>query len=292
MAQQKIQLRKLRDFSQNISDTFQFIKQELKPLLTAFVLVAGAFMLVSVILSGIYQKEAFGFLDQIQSGGLTSRNVFSFYTPGYFLSLLFSLVAFGAMITVIALYMKLSDENAESPTAADIWRLFGKYFFRIAIFSVLEGILVFVGFIFCLLPGIYFMVVLLPYPFIIVNEDKSIGQTFNRCFELIKENFWNSLGIYIVAGLISSVCSMVIGLVLGIFIGVGSYFSTKEISSTAAIVTSFITILQYFFYLVMFVAIGLQYYNLAELRDGTGLEKRLEGLGSGHNSGTGNEEQY
>ena len=37
----KIQLRKLRDFSQNISDTFQFIKQELKPLLTAFVLVAA-----------------------------------------------------------------------------------------------------------------------------------------------------------------------------------------------------------------------------------------------------------
>ena len=184
------------------------------------------------------------------------------------------------MITVVALYMKLSDENGLSPTAADIWRLFGKYFFRVAIFSLLEGIVVFAGFIFCVLPGIYLMVVLFPYPFVIVNEDKSIGETFSRCFELIKENFWNSLGIYIVAGLISSVCSMVIGLVLGIFIGVGSYFSTKEISSTAAIVTSFVTMLQYFF----------TWYSLWQWVCNTitspnyGMEpvlRRLEDLGSG-----------
>ena len=89
----KIQLRKLRDFSQNISDTFQFIKQELKPLLTAFVLVAGAFMLVSVILSGIYQKEAFGFLMSYNQGGFYQQNgVFVVHT-GLFLSVIFSLVA-------------------------------------------------------------------------------------------------------------------------------------------------------------------------------------------------------
>ena len=171
---------------------------------------------------------------------------------------------------------------------AFVWQIF----FQGSHIQFTGGNCSFAGFIFCVLPGIYLMVVLFPYPFVIVNEDKSIGETFSRCFELIKENFWNSLGIYIVAGLISSVCSMVIGLVLGIFIGVGSYFSTKEISSTAAIVTSFVTMLQYFFYLVLFVAVGLQYYNLAELRDGTGLERRLEDLGSGLAGNTGNEEQY
>ena len=85
---------------------------------------------------------------------------------------------------------------------------------------------------------------------------------------------------------------MVIGLVLGIFIGVGSYFSTKEISSTAAIVNIICHDASIFLLPGTFVAVGLQYYNLAELRDGTGLERRLKTLAAGFAGNTGNEEQY
>lgn len=292
MAQQKIQLRKIRDFSENINDTFQFIKQEFRSLLSAFILVAGAFMLVSSILSGLYQKEAFGFFDQIKGGNFSEREIFSFYTPGYFLSLLFSVISYASMLATVAIYMKSTEETGVSPTAGEVWRSFGKYFLRIALFSVLQSLLVFVGVLFCVVPGIYFFTVLIPYPFIIVNEDKSVGETFSRCFELIKENFWASLGIYIVVGLISFACSLVIGVILGLAAGLGSYFSLQDLGTTAAIVTSVVNIIESFFYLIFFVSVGLQYYNLSELKDGTGLERRLEGLGNDMQANTGREEQY
>ena len=73
MAQQKIQLRKIRDFGENFSDTFQFIREEFKPLLVSFILVAGVFMLVTAIFSGLYQKSTFGFLDEIENGGFRNN---------------------------------------------------------------------------------------------------------------------------------------------------------------------------------------------------------------------------
>jgi uncharacterized membrane protein (DUF106 family) len=85
MAQQKTQLRKIRDFGENFSDTFQFIRKEFKPLLVSFILVAGVFMLITAIVSGLYQKNAFSFLDEIGNGGFRNNEISSTFTGMYFL---------------------------------------------------------------------------------------------------------------------------------------------------------------------------------------------------------------
>ena len=46
-----MELRKLRDFGENINDTFQFIRQEFKPLLKSFFAIAGVLILVTGIVS-------------------------------------------------------------------------------------------------------------------------------------------------------------------------------------------------------------------------------------------------
>ena len=85
---------------------------------------------------------------------------------------------------------------------------------------------------------------------------------------------------------------MVIGLVLGIFIGVGSYFSTKRNqfnSNNCNIIChdASIFLLQW-----KFCGSGFAILTLAELQDGTSLERRLEDLAAGFTGNTGNEEQY
>ena len=292
MAQQKVQLRKLRDFGENFSDTFQFIRQEFKPLMLSFVLVAGVFMLTTAILSGLYQKDAFGFLDQLQTGVITPRTFSQTFNAVYFLTILFSALSVIAMQTVAAIYMKHKERFDEAPTLQQIWGDFIKYFPRVFLYTILVYIVVVIGFVFCILPGIYLAVVLTPFVFVVVDEERSFGDAFSRCFDIIKENFWISLAIYFVAYLIYAVFAGIIGLFVGLLAGVGSYFSTKELSTAAAWVMSVLNVVQYIFYVIFFVSAGLHYYNLVEAKDGTGLARRLESLGGNTNTNDNIEEQY
>jgi hypothetical protein len=292
MAQQKIQLRKIRDFGENFSDTFQFIKQEFKPLLVSFILIAGIFMLATAIFSGLYQKDAFSFLDQIESGVFRESAFSSTFTSMYFLFIIFTLLSITAMRTVIAVYLKYYDEYDATPTVQQVWTSFIKYFPRVLVFSIPTFLLIIIGLVFCLIPGIYLMVVFAPFVFIIVAEDASFSDAFSRSFDLVKENFWLTLGIYLVAYLIYSVSSGITGLIVGLVASAVSYFTTKELSTSIGVLMSILSIVQYIFYIIFFVSVGLHYYNLVETREGTGLAKRLEGLGSNINPNENVEEQY
>jgi len=290
MAQQKIQLRKIRDFGENFSDTFQFIRQEFKPLLTSFILICGIFILANAILTGIFQKQALSILDDMVKGVFYERTVP--FTPTYFILIGVSIMSLSVMRTVVSVYMKYYDENGTSPTVQEVWKGFAKYFLMIFLFSIPRYVLIIVGFVFCIAPGVYLLVVLMPYSFILTNENESFGESFRRCFDLVKENFWMSLAIYLIAFLIFSISSSLIGFTVSAIAGLASYFTTKELSSTLAIVTSILSVVQYFFYIIFFVSAGLHYYNLVETRDGTGLARRLENLGSNINPNTNIEEEY
>jgi hypothetical protein len=290
MAQQKIQLRKIRDFGENFSDTFQFIRQEFKPLLTSFILICGIFILANAILTGIFQKQALSILDDMVKGVFYERTVP--FTPTYFILIGVSIMSLSVMRTVVSVYMKYYDEKRTSPTVQEVWKGFAKYFLRIFLFSIPRYVLIIVGFVFCIAPGVYLLVVLMPYSFILTNENESFGESFGRCFDLVKENFWMSLAIYLIAFLIFSISSSLIGFTVSAIAGLASYFTTKELSSTLAIVTSILSVVQYFFYIIFFVSAGLHYYNLVETRDGTGLARRLENLGSNINPNTNIEEEY
>lgn len=290
MAQQKIQLRKIRDFGENFSDTFQFIRQEFKPLLASFTLICGIFILANAILTGVFQKQTLGILDDMVKGVFYQRTVP--FTPTYFILIGVSIMSLAAMRTVVSVYMKYYDENGVSPTVQEMWKGFAKYFLRIFLFGIPRYVLIVVGLVFCIAPGLYLLVVLMPYSFIIASENESVGESFGRCFDLIKENFWISLAIYLISFLIFSISSSLIGFTVSAIVALASYFTTKELSSTLAIVSSILSIVQYFFYIIFFVSAGLHYYNLVETRDGIGLARRLENLGSNTSPNTNIEEQY
>jgi len=294
MAQQKIQLRKIRDFGENFSDTFQFIRQEFKPLLTVFIFIAGIFLLINAIFAGIYNQQALGIFSSLIRGVTYSEDAtyYSFFSATYFLLLLMNLLTLSAMRTIIAVYMRYYDEHGISPTPQQVWSGFIRNIFQIFIFSVVRFVLIIIGYIMCVAPGVYLTVVLMPFSFIIVNENASFGDAFTRCFDLIKENFWISLAIYVVAILIFSFSSGIIGFIVGIITESLSYFTTKQINTGLPVVGALLNLIEYFFYIIFFIAAGLQYYTLVEIRDGAGLARRLENLGSNVHPNTNIEEEF
>lgn len=295
MAEQKIDLRKVRDFSQNINDTFVFIKQNLKPLLGSFLGIAGIFMLTCSIFNGLYQSQFGNIFKEIFTNPRSSRNpinTFNMFGMNYFLLIIFSLINIIAMQTAVIAYMKVYSNKDELPVFDEVWAEFKKYFLPILFYSIPLYLLIIVGMVFCLVPGIYFGVVLIPFPIVIMVEDASFGGAFNRCFKLIKQNFWPSFGIYIVTYIIYSFAAGIISFAVTIVSGLLAYFTTKDISTTIGIATSTLTIFSYIFYVVFYVAVVLHYFSLAEKQDGTGIMQRIDKLGNTDSDFTNIQEQY
>ncbi len=291
---QKIQLRKIRDFSEVLSDTFQFIRQEWKPLLRAFFLISGIFLLALAIVNGLYQKNSFSYFgnfdtDRDPDPMMIFRNMFGIT---YFIMLFLVLVAFSAMNTVVAAYMKLYESGVSAPSVPQVLDVFKKYIFQAILYNIPIFLLVLLGLIMCFAPGVYLGTVLSPFIFVVVNEDLSFGDAFGRCFTIIKDKFWPSLGIYIIMYLIVAFSAGIIGLLVGGVAGIISYFTTHDISSSVGVASSILNIFSYIFYVALFVATGFQYHSLAEKTDGTGIARRIEDIGSSENPNTHIEEQF
>ena len=196
------------------------------------------------------------------------------------------------MRVVLVVYVKLYDiKGGISPTVEEVWKEMLHYIVPVFFYSILLGIIVGLGCVLCVAPGIYLMVVFAPVNFIFIIEDLSFGNAYSRCFYLIKENFWNSLGLYLVVYLIYAFSSGVIGVGTSVIAGFAAYFTTKDIAATVRIVSGILSVFQQVFYIIFSVSIALQYFNLVEQKDGAGLLRRIENLGD-DTADTSNNEQF
>jgi hypothetical protein len=294
MADQKIEFRKIRDFGENINDSLVFIKQNYKGLLASFFAICGVFLLCRSIFNGIYQSKYFGIFDQLRKGiNSPERTWTSIFPIEYFLTILFTWLSFTAMNTVLGSYIKIYvEQDGLKPTIEQIWELFKKYFLKILMYSVPVSLLIMAGFVFCLAPGVYLGVVLMPFSLVIIIEDADFGKAFGRCFEIIRGNFWLSLAIYFVAAIIYSFGGAIVSMIVGAIAGIAAFFTTNSIGATAGIVTSIFGVFSSIFYIIFFVSLAFQYFSLVEKRDGTGILQRIESIGGDKNNFNNIEEQY
>lgn len=294
MAEQKIELRKVRDLGDNLNDTFQFIRQNLKPLLVSFLCLAGVFMLLAAIFSGLYQKDTGTLLEQIMGSGRFKNNAPSqVFTINFFLVLLFAWMNIVSMQVAVIAYMKFYEQHdGATPTIDEVFKIFRSYFPAMLIYNLIIFLVMAIGLAFCILPGIYFIVVLTPFTCVVMLEEQSFGNAFSRCFDLIKENFWISLGTYLLVYIIYSFSATIITAIVGAVTGLLYYFTTKDLNATVEIVSSILNIFSFLFYIIYCVSVTLHYYNLAERRDGVGMMRKLDSIGESSTNFDNIQEQY
>ncbi|MDI9366574.1 MAG: hypothetical protein QM541_16580 [Flavobacterium sp.] len=288
----KMELRKLRNFSDNINDTFQFIKQEFKPLLGCYVAICGIFIVLSSVISGIYQRDSMaGFMRIFKGLNYQQRSLGETFNLNYFLILFLGILSYVIMHIVVAVYFKLYTQKGKiSPTIEEVWKVTLRFIVPIFFYSIVYGVITFISFFFCIVPFFYFVVVFAPFTLIYVVEEKSFTDGFSRCFSLIRDNYWESLGIYIISYLIYSISAGIIGFIVSILAGGISYFATKDLAAVAGIFSGTLNIFTHIFYIIFVVSVALNYYNLVERLDGSGLLERLDSLGSKQEDAI--EEQY
>ena len=254
-----IEFNKKRDLGAIISDTFKFITTEWKPFLGTILKSAIIPIFVAIGAMIYYVMSSTTVFGDIAST-TNFNNPFDLdfselLIPGFIFMSAY-LVAY-ALVTVAALsYIKSYITNKGVVNKEEVETLakdkFGSY---VGLF-ILNGIIIFLGALFCFLPAIYFGVVLSLSICLLIFQDKSVIDAISDSFNFIKGHWWETFGVLIVVQLIIGLISFIVDLPATLYqlINIGFGMKTQD---TAEILNIFkdpiYIVLLVFSYFIKFV---------------------------------------
>lgn len=294
MKQKKIiQFRKQRDFGDIISDTFAFVRYEFKPFFGTVLKIAGPYVFLFLASFAGYTYY-FGGLNQFGATtfqidqGLEDAELLLFFGLLLVLftcSIAANIMLSGSVMSYLRNYTdndgKVNFQEVKSYTYQKFWSLLG--------LGLLYGLSVFIGALFCGIPGIYLLVVLALSGPIMMMENKGVGDAYQDSFSLIKGEFWITFGIFFVMWIIVMIGSSALGLTqimyswieMGIFSGeFDAENFTLNRDPVYLILELVSNLVQLLMNLLLLVTACLVYFHLHEQKNSTGAIERIGNLGN------------
>jgi len=268
MIEQETQFRKKRELGDIFSDSFNFLKQEYKPIASLIATYVLPFLILYGIAQVYLQIKVIGTIDLNDPENLMANigpfyaNIFLFSLFGIFVQSLL----FGTYYSFIEVYVKKGKGNFDlAEVKANL--------FSNSLLALGAGVTVFIitifGIIMCIIPGIYFANTYSLVAMIIIFEKKGLGNAMTRSWNLVQSQWWNTFLLNIVgvifiwiAGFILSVPAILSGLTTTIF-------SLKETGTIEYpqwywVLNGISTIVSALLWIVPATFLALQYFNLDE----------------------------
>jgi hypothetical protein len=270
-----------REFGDILNATFTFLKQNFKPIIKALLFYVVPAALLMGIFTGISQISVSSTLYN-PSEMRNPLDVFNIYLLfAYVLMFLAYSLVFGVILEYIKLYKIHNGPNFDF---AQIGKEVLKDLRIILWSNFLIGLLSGLASLLLLIPGIYLGICFLLLLPIRIIEGKSFSDAMNRCFYLIKNNWWKTFLIFFVVSILVSMMGQVFNLpsaiyqfIIGIHLGTSGNF---EINNTIVILFAiFASIGSLLLYSILSISLTLQYFNLVEQKESPDLLNQLETIG-------------
>ncbi|MBT1698687.1 hypothetical protein KK083_17475 [Fulvivirgaceae bacterium PWU4] len=304
-----------RDFSRKMNVTFEFVRQNFKPLGKSILFIAGPPVLLASLLMGSFFNDMFSASFSMGRGSNPEVIRDMFLTPNFWLQLLlmcvFLMVSTVATIATINNYILLYEERKTNRIeVGDVWGrvrdTFWMYFGTALLFTIVSiavyiamvipvvllanvslVLIVFGGMaLFCLLVYLLFSSSLV----FIIRAYERIGffAALARSFKLVQGKWWSTFGLIIVLYIIVVVVSYVFMIPWYVITLVSSLHNAgvegvgEPTSGFQTISLIFLT-LYYLAQMVMYtlpnVGIAFQYFNLVERKEAKGLMSQIGSIG-------------
>ncbi|HCM77622.1 MAG TPA: hypothetical protein DIS90_14670 [Cytophagales bacterium] len=322
-----LEFHKARDFSKKINDTFEFLKQNFKPLTKSVLFIAGPPVLMGSLLMGSFIGDFFNFSQSSYTGSSEAMEKY-FLSLNFWLQIIFALVfllvsGVASMATInnyIILYGEKKSNQIEinevwERVKSTFWMYLGTMLF-FAILFILAYMLMLIPMVllstispFLIVFGVIGIIVVLFYLifgasltfFIRAYEKSGFFPALSRSFNLVRGKWWSTFGLIMVLSLIVSTLS---------YLFIMPWYITTIISAMHNVSTDIFqepsfkwklfTILSFaVYYLSQMVlsaipniGIALQYFNLVELKEAKGLMNEIESLGKPLDSSTERKEDF
>jgi hypothetical protein len=290
-----INFKKERDLGSIISDTFKFIRHEYKSIFRLYIRHVGWLLLLVVAMSTYYQYKSLNITGDFINSGNPQDFLLEMVSETGLAILLLSLtsIAYSALsITTINSIIKSYVNNDGEIKDEDVRQFIGQYFGNTLLSLIMVGILIFIGFLLCVLPGIYLIVPLSVIFPIIVFQEKSFSDAFTESFKLIKQNWWITFATLIVITLLIWLISSLFQLPIVIMSAIET-FTFTSIEETGTPTTSNLagnwlymtfyvlaSLAQYILGIVTLISMVFIYFNLNEYHNKTGTLEDIDRIGS------------
>jgi len=274
MQQNDVILQKERDFSQIFNDIVIFFQQNWRRLFYLIMIYAGPFLLIDGIVSAYTNSFLFGSMPELFRGDMYS------YSQGpefltklftwYGIMILVKMIAYTFLITITYGYMSLYAERGKNFDLNEVRPLALSYFFPVMFGSLLILLIVAIGIVFCIIPGIYLGICLTFVFAIMLIEKKSFGYAFSQSFRMAHKDFWWTFLIVLAVGFAVGMLSFLISLPMTgsnfmmIFTrAVGDQVDQSQ-SVLNIMLTTVTTIIMSLVTIFPMIAVSLQYFNIVE----------------------------
>ncbi len=156
---------------------------------------------------------------------------------------------------------------------------------RLLALNFVYFILVGIGFIFFIIPGMYLYIAMALSSVVLVFEDTGLGTSLQRSMYFVKGYWWRTLGYIIVIGLIYALISTVFSMPAGILTilqttGLITAAPDSPLMLMLSIVLNIISTLAYLFSSLVIIFLALYYHSQYELKEAGNLMKGIDELGS------------
>ena len=279
--EQYFEFRKVRDFGTVMNDSFDFIRQEFKRFGKTILIYVLPFFVFTGILLVYFQTSMYS---TILDGSVADSvlNIYYKMIPSYIVMLL----NYTVLTAVIYQYINLYRKTNGNFTAEELWPGVLKVGLKILGVYFVSFVIVIIASMFLLVPGIYLGVVFSFFPAAIIFEELSFGQAMNRCFAVIKDNWWRTFGIIFIGGLIVYIFSMIVSVPLIIATALKTFHAVSNNStpgpqffSTGYIIAStVISMFQNLGYSLVLIFVAVQYFSLVEVKERPTLQDKIDKL--------------
>jgi len=284
-----IEFKKQRELGEILSDSFGFIRNEFKPFFGTILKIVGPYILVMLISMGFYMYTIGDVFNLTTLGG----NQFSGFSPivmvlSVLALILSSIAAYVLAQGTVLYYIKSYIEHKGATNYNEIRQGVYSSFWSLIGLGIIVGISVFVGAMFCLIPGIYLAVPLSISFAILVFLKKDTMDSYQYSFTLIKENWWITFATLFVIYIIVMIATYAFSLPgaiytwikMGIFSGEMDAESMNLFNDPIYLFLNILsTLVQFLMNIIMLVATSLIFFNLNEKKNFTGTFERIERLG-------------
>ena len=182
-----------------------------------------------------------------------------------------------ALAAVVFNHLKIAatGRGDEDISVEEVWEGVKDDFFMILFLNIGVFIATFFGMLFFIIPGIFISVKLTLVSAVYVLEDQSFSDTFSRSWNLISNYWWATFGLVLVMGIFVSLMSATVSMPLALIGAFTKFSGLEDPQTTIGMFYALVNSLTYIFYTVMYLCLGLHYYNLVERKEGAGLEERI-----------------
>lgn len=281
-----VQLKKIRDFGDVYNDAFSFMRQEFKPLGKAVLKYALPWLIVAAILGVFINIKQQQITNGLMAAGPSTDISALFGVYKYvFLAAVINLMGMSALQCIVISYLKLYAQKGQGNLeSGEVWNEARQYILPVILISILVFLVVFVGFMLCIIPGIFLGVSLFAILYAYIIEEKNFADAFSRSINLTSPKWWMTLGIILITAVLLYLIQIMFS-IPAFIMGFKTLFfnitqqSVLNFSTAFYIVNSLTTLASFLIYSILVIIMAFHYYSLVESKERPSLQEKIDNIG-------------